>query len=140
MHQAQLNLGYTKVVAPVEGIIGHRTVTAGQNVQPGEDMMQLVPLYDVWITANFRETQLRHMQPHQEVNVHVDTFGREWTGHVTNIGGATGSQFSLLPPENANGNFVKVVQRIPVRIELDNGNRDGSLRAGMSVETHVHLR
>ena len=140
LRQAQLNLSYTQVVAPVEGIIGRRTVTPGQNVQPGEDMMQLVPLYDIWITANFRETQLRHMQPHQAVNVHVDTFGRDWKGHVTAIGGATGAKFSLLPPENATGNFVKVVQRIPVRIDLDNGNRDGMLRPGMSVEPDVRIR
>lgn len=140
LRQAQLNLSYTQVVAPVEGIIGHRTVTPGQNVQPGEDMMQLVPIYDIWITANFRETQLRHMQPHQVVNVHVDTFGRDWKGHVTAIGGATGARFSLLPPENATGNFVKVVQRIPVRIDLDNGNRDGMLRPGMSVEPNIRIR
>jgi membrane fusion protein (multidrug efflux system) len=140
LRQAQLNLSYTEIVAPVEGIVGHRTVTVGQNVQPGEDMMQLVPLYDVWITANFRETQLRHMQPQQLVNVHVDTFGRDWKGHVTALGGASGAKFSLLPPENATGNYVKVVQRIPVRIDLDDGNRDGMLRPGMSVEPHVRIR
>jgi membrane fusion protein, multidrug efflux system len=140
LRQAQLNLGYTKVVAPVEGIIGRRTVTNGQNVQPGEDLMSLVPVYDVWITANFRETQLQHMKAGQPVRIHVDTYGRDWKGHVSNIGGATGAIFSLLPPENATGNYVKVVQRIPVRIDVDNGNRDGMLRPGMSAEPHVRIR
>jgi membrane fusion protein, multidrug efflux system len=140
LRQAQLNLSYAHVVAPIDGIIGRRTVTPGQNIQPGEDMMQLVPIYEIWITANFRETQLRHMQPHQAVKVYVDAFGRDWKGHVTAIGGATGSKFSLLPPENATGNYVKVVQRVPVRIDLDEGNRDGILRPGMSVEPQVRIR
>lgn len=140
LKQAQLNVGYTKVVAPVEGIIGRRTVTAGQSIQPGQDLMSLVPLNNVWITANFRETQLRHMKPGQRVLIKVDTYGKEWNGRVSNIGGATGAKFSLLPPENASGNYVKVVQRIPVRIDLDNGNRDGMLRPGMSVEPKVRVR
>jgi membrane fusion protein (multidrug efflux system) len=146
LDQAQLNLQYTTIKAPVDGIVGRRSVQVGQNVQTGQDLMSLVPLRDIWATANFKETQLTHMQPGQAVKIKVDTYGgRTWNAHVTNIGGATGAKYSLLPPENATGNYVKVVQRIPVRIDFDNNNspdfnKDGLLRPGMSVEPDVKVR
>ena len=145
LDQAQLNLNYTTIVAPVDGIVGKRSVQVGQNVSPGQDMMAIVPLRDIWVTANFKETQLAHMQPGQPVQVKVDTYGgRKWNAHVTSIGGATGAKYSLLPPENATGNYVKVVQRIPVRIDFDNNdkpdfNQDGLLRPGMSVDPDVNV-
>ena len=146
LDQAQLNLGYTTIVAPVDGVVGKRSVQVGENVGVGQDLMAIVPLQDVWVTANFKETQLAHMQPGQPVIVKVDTYGgRKWDGHVTSIGGATGAKYSLLPPENATGNYVKVVQRIPVRIDFDGNdkpdfNKDGLLRPGMSVEPDVKVR
>ena len=136
---------YTTIVAPVDGVVGKRSVQVGQNVAPGQDLMAIVPLRDIWVTANFKETQLAHMQPGQPVKVKVDTYGgRKWNAHVTSIGGATGAKYSLLPPENATGNYVKVVQRIPVRIDFDNNdkpdfNKDGLLRPGMSVEPDVKV-
>jgi len=146
LDQAQLNLSYTTIVAPVDGVVGKRSVQVGDNVGVGQDLMAVVPLRDVWLTANFKETQLAHMQPGQPVRIKVDTYGgRKWNGHVTSIGGATGAKYSLLPPENATGNYVKVVQRIPVRIDFDgndkpNFNTDGLLRPGMSVEPDVKVR
>ena len=146
LDQAQLNLGYTTIVAPVDGVVGKRSAQAGDNVAIGQDLMAIVPLNDVWVTANFKETQLTYMKPGQPVKVKVDTYGgRKWNGHVTSIGGATGAKYSLLPPENATGNYVKVVQRIPVRIDFDGNdrpdfNRDGLLRPGMSVEPDVKVR
>jgi membrane fusion protein, multidrug efflux system len=140
LDQAKLNLSYTIVTAPATGIIGKKTGQVGQNVSPGESLMALVPLEDIWITANFKETQLRHMRAGQKAEFSVDAYDHTYHGHVTGIGGATGSRFSLLPPENATGNYVKVVQRIPVRIDLDPGeNKDLRLRPGMSVEPKVYL-
>ncbi len=146
LDQAQLNLSYTTITAPVDGIVGKRSVQVGSNVAIGQDLMAVVPLRDVWVTANFKETQLAHMRPGQAVKISVDTYGgRKWDGHVSNIGGATGAKYSLLPPENATGNYVKVVQRIPVRIDFDGNdkpdfNKDGLLRPGMSVEPDVKVR
>jgi membrane fusion protein (multidrug efflux system) len=138
--QAKLNLSYCTVVAPVTGIVGKKTVELGENVSPGEQLMAVVPLDDVWITANFKETQLSRMNAGQRVEFTVDAYGREYRGRIENIGGASGSRFSLLPPENATGNYVKVVQRIPVRINLDPGqNADHRLRPGMSVDPKVYL-
>jgi membrane fusion protein (multidrug efflux system) len=140
LDQARLNLSYTVIPAPATGIIGKKTAEIGENVSPGQSLMALVPLDDIWVTANFKETQLRHMKPGQRVVFSVDAFGREYHGRVTGIGGASGSRFSLLPPENATGNYVKVVQRIPVRIDLDSGeNKDHLLRPGMSVEPKVYI-
>jgi membrane fusion protein, multidrug efflux system len=145
VEQAQLNLGYTTIVAPVDGIVGKRSVQVGQNVAPGQDLMAVVPLREIWVTANFKETQLAHMQPGQPVDIKVDTYGgRKWHGHVESLGAATGARYSLLPPENATGNYVKVVQRIPVRVEFDGSdqsdfNRDGLLRPGMSVTPDVKV-
>ncbi len=138
--QAELNLQYTKVVAPVSGEV-NKTVVEGMNVQPGQVLLNVVPLDQVWITANFKETQLRKMKPGQRVEFEVDSSGRRYKGHLDSIAGATGPLFSALPPENATGNYVKVVQRVPVKIILDAGeNRDHLLRPGMSVEPKVYLR
>jgi membrane fusion protein (multidrug efflux system) len=140
LDQAQLELQYCTVVAPVTGVASKR-VEVGMNVQPGQTLAAVVPLDDVWVTANFKETQLRRMRVSQRVTIAVDAYGREYKGHVDSIAGATGAEFSLLPPENATGNYVKVVQRIPVKIVLDPGeNRDHLLRLGMSVEPKVWLQ
>ncbi len=143
LQQAQLNLQYTTVVAPVSGVVGQRSVQPGQNVSPGQQLMTIVPLdsENIWVTANFKETQLTYMQPGQPVKISVDTYGRSYDGHVLNIGGATGSRFSLLPPENATGNYVKVVQRIPVKILFEKGqDPQHLLRPGMSVEPKVRVK
>jgi membrane fusion protein (multidrug efflux system) len=141
LDQAKLNLSYCTIVAPVTGIVGKKTVELGQNISPGEQLMAVVPLDDIWVTANFKETQLNRMNPGQRVRFSVDASGREYTGKVVNVGGASGSRFSLLPPENATGNYVKVVQRIPVRINLDPGqNDDHRLRPGMSVDPKVYVQ
>ena len=145
LDQAKLNLGYTTIVAPVDGIVGKRSAQVGQNVGPGQDLMAVVPLREIWVTANFKETQLAKMRPGQPVEIKIDTYGgRKWQGHVTSLGAATGAKYSLLPPENATGNYVKVVQRIPVRIDFDNSdksdfNQDGLLRPGMSVVPEVNV-
>jgi len=140
LDQAQLNLQYTKVVAPVDGMVSNRTVEVGQNVAPGQELMKIIPLEDVWITANFKETQLREMKIGQKVDLKVDATGRDYKGKVDSIAGASGARFSLLPPENATGNYVKVVQRIPVKIVLEPGaNKDHELRPGMSVEPKVWI-
>jgi membrane fusion protein (multidrug efflux system) len=143
--QAELNLSYTVIRSPVTGIVGKRTVEVGQNVGIGQEMVTVVPLDDIWVTANFKETQLARMRPGQPVEIKVDAYGRSWTGHVTNLGGGTGSVFSLLPPENATGNYVKVVQRVPVRIDFDRSpgqtfNAEGLLKPGLSVEPNVRVR
>jgi len=143
LQQAELNLQYATIVAPVSGIVGQRSVQPGQNVTPGQQLMTIVPLdsQNLWVTANFKETQLKFMRPDQEVKISVDTYGRTYAGHVLNIGGATGARYSLLPPENATGNYVKVVQRIPVKIVLDKGqDPEHLLRLGMSVEPDVKVR
>jgi membrane fusion protein (multidrug efflux system) len=141
LDQAQLNLQYTKIIAPVAGVVSDRTVEVGQNVAPGQELMKVIPLNDIWITANFKETQLREMKVGQPVTVEVDANGRSYKGKVDSIAGASGARFSMLPPENATGNYVKVVQRIPVKIVLDpNENKDQSLRPGMSVVPKVWIR
>jgi len=140
LDQAQLNLQYTKIVAPVSGIVSDRTVEVGQNVASGQELMKLINLDDIWITANFKETQLRSMKVGQHATVEVDANGRKYNGKVDSIAGASGARFSLLPPENATGNYVKVVQRIPIKIVLDAGsNNDHQLRPGMSVEPKVWI-
>jgi membrane fusion protein, multidrug efflux system len=140
LDQAKLNLHYCTIVAPVTGIVGKKTVEIGENVSPGEQMMAVVPLDDIWVTANFKETQLSRMRPGQKVRFTVDAYDRTYNGHVVAVGGASGSRFSVIPPENATGNYVKVVQRLPVRINLDAGqNADRLLRPGMSVDPKVFL-
>ncbi len=139
LDKAQLDLDYCTVTAPVAGVVNKR-VEVGMNVQPGQTLLAIVQIEDVWVTANFKETQLRRMKVGQPVTISVDAYGREYRGRVDSIAGATGAQFSLLPPENATGNYVKVVQRVPVKIVLDPGqNKDHLLRLGMSVEPKVWL-
>jgi len=141
LDQAGLNLSYTLVLAPVDGVVTSRTVEVGQNVSIGQEMMKVVNLDDIWVTANFKETQLKSMRVGQAVTIHVDTNGKAYTGHVQSIAGASGAITSLLPPENATGNYVKVVQRIPVKITFDQGQtREHVLRPGMSVEPKVWIR
>jgi membrane fusion protein, multidrug efflux system len=141
LRQAKLNLAYTTITAPAAGIVSRKSVEVGQVVAPGQPLLALVPLDKVWVTANFKETQLTDMKPGQAVRVHVDTYGREYAGRVESIAAATGARFSLLPPENATGNYVKIVQRIPVKIVLDAGqDREHLLRPGMSVTVNVFTR
>ena len=138
LEAASLNLSYTDIVAPVNGVATHKQVEPGQIVQAGQGLLVVVPLQDVWVTANFKETQLKYMRPGQKAEVHVDTYGKTFPGHVDSIAGATGSVLSLLPPENATGNYVKVVQRIPVKIVLDPISADKAvLRPGMNVDATV---
>jgi membrane fusion protein, multidrug efflux system len=142
LNQAKLNLSYTKIIAPVDGIITTKNVEVGQNVSVGQNLVTLVSLQDLWVTANFKETQLHLMRPNQKVKVHVDMNGRDYDGVVTQIGGATGSMLSLFPPENATGNYVKVVQRVPVRIDFTKPEEDKNhiLRPGLSVEPTVRVK
>ncbi len=144
LDQAQLNIGYTKIVAPIDGIVSRKNVAVGANLSVGQDLLTIVPLQNLWVTANFKETQLKQMRKDQEVDIKVDALsGRHFKGKITQIGGATGSKLSLFPPENATGNYVKVVQRIPVRIDfknLEDVNKDEALRPGMSVTPHVKVK
>jgi membrane fusion protein, multidrug efflux system len=143
LDQAILNLQYTKIIAPVTGIVSDRTVEVGQNVQAGQELMKVIPLdeKDLWVTANFKETQLRDMKAGQKVTVCVDATGKCYKGQVDSVAGASGARFSLLPPENATGNYVKVVQRIPVKIVFEPGEvKEHELRPGMSVEPKVWVR
>lgn len=140
LREASLNLGYTVIVAPIGGVVGQRQLEVGQRVQPGQLMLSVVPTDDLWITAYFKETELRRMQIGQQASVRIDAYGAKLHAHVESIGGATGSRYSLLPPENSTGNFVKVVQRVPVRLHLDEALPQGkTLLPGMSVEVSVNL-
>lgn len=139
--QSELNLQYARIVAPVSGILSKRNVEPGQVVQAGQPLFSIVNLEDIWATANFKETQLKNMRIGQRVSISVDAYGREYAGVVESIGGATGARFSLLPPENATGNYVKVVQRVPVRIRFDKGQDPNHLlRPGMSVDPTVLVK
>src|SRR6266849_4764054 len=141
LDQALLNLRYTRLVAPVNGIVSNRTVEVGQNVQVGQELMKIINLDDIWVTANFKESQLRLMRPGQRATISVDAYGKKYNGHIESIAGASGALFSLLPPENATGNYVKVVQRVPVKITFDPGEtKEHILRPGMSVEPKVWVR
>jgi membrane fusion protein (multidrug efflux system) len=141
LHTAVLNLSYTKIYAPVGGVIGRKTVELGHRVQPGQGLLVIVPLDDIWVTANFKETQMRSMRPGQAADIHVDTFGRNYKGTIEDMPGAAGPLFSLFPPENATGNYVKVVQRFPVRLRFDKDqDPQHLLRPGMSVEPTVTVR
>jgi membrane fusion protein (multidrug efflux system) len=142
LDQAKLNLEYTVLKAPVDGVVSRKTAEPGIQVAPGQQLMALIPLDDVWVTANFKETQLRKMRVGQRVEIEVDAYGggRKYQGHIDSIAAASGAKFSLLPPENATGNYVKVVQRVPVKIVLEPGeNRDHRLIPGMSVVPTVLL-
>ena len=140
--QAELNLQYATVKAPIRGVVSRKGINAGQVVQAGQPLLAIVDVDHVWVTANFKETQLRNMRAGQNATVDVDAYGgREYKGRVDSIAGATGARFSLLPPENATGNFVKVVQRVPVKIALDPGqDPEHLLRPGMSVTPTVFTR
>jgi len=143
--EAELNFSHTVICSPVTGIVGKSRAEVGQNVTIGQDLVDVLPLDDVWVTANFKETQLAHMRPGQPVEVHVDAYGHKWKGHVTNMGGGTDSVFDLLPLKGATGNYVKVAQRVPVRIDFDRPlgqkfNAEGLLKPGLSVEPKVKVR
>jgi membrane fusion protein, multidrug efflux system len=141
VEQAELNLKYTTISAPSTGIVARRSVEVGQYVQPGQLLLEIVDLSHVWVVANFKETQLKDMKVGQSADIAVDANGRTYKGHIESLAGASGARFSLLPPENATGNYVKVVQRIPVIIGFDSGqNNDLALRPGMSVTPTVHIR
>ena len=140
LRQAELNLGYARVRTPVAGIVARKAVNVGDRIAPGQSLAAVAQIDRVWVTANFRETQIRHMHPGQTVSVHVDALDRGYSGVVESLGGATGSRVSVLPPENASGNYVKIVQRIPVRIRIDAGQPGlERLRPGMSVEPKVRV-
>jgi multidrug resistance efflux pump len=143
--QAELNLSYAVICSPVTGIVGKKSVEIGQNVSIGQELIDVVPADDLWVTANFKETQLAHMRPGQPVEIKVDAYGRKWNGRVTNLGGGTVSVLRLVPPEKATGNYAKVVQRVPVRIDFDRSegqkfNTEGLLKPGLSVEPKVRVR
>ena len=141
LDQALLNLSYTKIYAPANGIAGRRTVELGSRIEPGQTLMFVTETDEIWVTADFKETQLARMRRGEKVTIHVDTFGRNYQGYVRNLPGASGDRFSLLPAENATGNYVKVVQRLPVRIEFEPGqDPEHRLHPGMSVEPTVWLR
>ena len=139
LEAAQLQLSYTTLVAPVDGVVTRKSVEVGQVVQPGQALMAVIPLNTTWVTANFKETQLAHVEPGQRAEIHVDMYGKSVIGHVDSIAGATGARMSLLPPENATGNFVKVVQRIPVKILVDHDS-GLILRPGMNVDVTIYTR
>jgi membrane fusion protein (multidrug efflux system) len=140
VEQARLDLSYATITASVSGIIGRKAVDPGQNIAAGQQLMSIVALDDVWVAANFKETQLKDMRIGQKVTFDLDANGRTYTGKVERIAGASGAKFSLLPPENATGNYVRVVQRIPVRISIDPGqNDDHALRPGLSVTPKVQI-
>jgi membrane fusion protein, multidrug efflux system len=139
--EAETNLSYARIVAPVTGIVAKKSIAVGDHVSPGQQIVAIAQTDDFWVTANFRETQLEHMQPGQPAKIHVDALGETLTGSVESMGAATGSRLSVLPPENAAGNYVKVVQRVPVRIRFDPGQiAFDRLRIGMSVEPEVKVR
>jgi membrane fusion protein (multidrug efflux system) len=140
--QAALNLSYTAILAPVGGVVGNRTLRVGQYVQAGTQLMAVVPLDDIYVVANFKETQLRNVRPGQPAGIEVDMLsGVAFHGHVESIAPASGQEFALLPPDNATGNFTKIVQRIPVRIRIDDlAGHGGTLRPGMSVEASVNTK
>jgi membrane fusion protein (multidrug efflux system) len=143
LDQAELNLSYCKIVAPANGIVTRKSVEIDQNVAAGQNLLTLVSLDDLWITANFKETQLKHMSAGEPVEIEVDATGKTYHGKVTQIGGATGSVLSLFPPENATGNYVKVVQRVPVRIDFTDLKKEDpkqELRPGLSVEPKVRVK
>lgn len=141
LEQANLNMAYTSIKAPIAGRVSKKSVEPGQVIQPGQPLLAIVPVEDIWITANFKETQLKEMRPGQRVSISVDAYGRSYAGTIDSIAAATGARFSLLPPENATGNYVKVVQRVPVKIVLDKGqDPEHLLCPGMSVVPTVYTR
>lgn len=145
LEQAQLNLSNTIIRSPATGVVGKRRMEAGQNVSVGQDLIDVVSLDDVWITANFKQTQLVHLKPGQPVEIKVDAYGRTWRGHVTNVGGGTSSAFNAEPPKKEIANHVKVMSRVPIRIDFDRPegqglNAEDLLKPGLSVEPKVRVR
>jgi len=140
LEAAELQRSYTTIVAPIDGMVTRKVIQLGQIVQPGQSLLTIVPLADVWVSANFKETQLANVRPGQKAEVQVDMYGRSFEGHVDSVAGATGTKLSLLPPENATGNFVKVVQRIPVKIVLENVPAGFVFRPGMNVYATIFTR
>jgi membrane fusion protein (multidrug efflux system) len=140
LEAAALQLSYTTITAPEDGVVTKKAVEPGQVVQPGQSLLTVVPLHKVWVTANFKETQLGDVRPGFRAEVKVDMYGRRFAGRVDSISSATGTRMSLLPPENATGNYIKVVQRIPVKIVLDNLPEDAVLRPGMNAEATIFLK
>ena len=140
VNQALLNLSYCKIVARADGIVGNKTVEVGQHVAAGEELFAITQTNDIWVTANFKETQIRNMHAGESVTIHVDALSQKFDGYIEELPGATGATYSLLPPENATGNYVKVVQRLPVRIRFKAGQPHADrLRPGMSVEPKVWI-
>ena len=141
LDQARLNLAYTHIVSPADGIITQRSAEIGARIASGQQLMMVVQTDDLWVTANFKESQLKRMHNGQSVRIHVDALGKDFDGYIENMPAATGDRTSVLPPENATGNYVKVIQRLPVRIRFK-PNQQGMdlLRPGMSVEPDVHLQ
>jgi membrane fusion protein (multidrug efflux system) len=139
-HAAELELSYTTIAAPIDGVVTKKTIQLGQIIQPGQSLLTIVPVSDVWVTANFKETQLAGVQRGQRAEVRVDAYGRSFAGHVDSIAGATGAKLSLLPPENATGNFVKIVQRVPVKVAIDRVPEGFVLRPGMNVDVTIFTR
>ncbi len=137
LKDASLNLSYTEIVAPVDGVIGRKQIEVGQRIAAGELMLTLSPPDEIWAIANFKETQLKRMKIGQQATIHIDSSSRDLQGTVESLGGATGAKYSLIPPENATGNYVKVVQRVPVRIRIAKDTQQTSLVPGMSVEVRV---
>ena len=141
VEEAQLNLDYTKIPAPIDGVIGRKSVEVGSRVQPGQQLLSIVPLHDIWVTANYKETQLAHMRVGQKATIHVDAYDRDYDGVIESLPAATAAKFSILPPENASGNYVKVVQRLPVRLRFREGqDPEHRLSPGMSVVTKVWIK
>ena len=141
VESARLRLSYTEIIAPQDGRITRRTVESGAYVSPGQTLLTIVPTHDIWVTANYKETQLRHVKPCDRAEIEVDETGKTFAGHVDSIANATGSRLSLLPPENATGNFVKIVQRIPVKIVLDPAAvQSGTVGVGANVDVTIHTR
>ena len=136
----ELELSYTTIVSPISGVVTRKTVQIGEIVQPGQSLLTVIPLDDVWVTANFKETQLSNVRPGQRAEIHVDMYGRSFTGRVDSIAGATGTRLSLLPPENATGNYVKVVQRIPVKLVFEHLPAGVSFRPGMNVDATIFTK
>jgi len=140
LEAAELELSYTTLTAPIDGVVTKKAVQLGQIVQPGQSLLTVVPLQDVWVTANFKETQLSEAHPGQRAEIHVDMYGRSFEGRVDSVAGATGARLSLLPPENATGNYVKIVQRIPVKIRLEDVPAGFTFRPGMNVDATIFTR
>jgi membrane fusion protein (multidrug efflux system) len=140
LEQSRLNLGYTRIDAPVSGVITQRSAEVGARISKGQQLFMIVQTSDLWVTANFKETQLARIHPGQHVRIHVDALRDDFEGTVESMPAVTGSRTSVLPPENATGNYVKVIQRLPVRIRFNAGQKDlDKLRPGMSVEPKVRL-